>query len=195
MSSCGQKHERHLVVAPREAQVCQVLVESAGDELLWRDLKKSIELDAAEVRVVLVRHDDLQPTLARLLDLIGQPLVANEAVLVKVEQHVRGLPRLVGGGDGEAAAKRGGDLVSQVQCARVGRRGPDRGWFGEGERLALGLARDAEREGGLVQKGGRAEKQRLGDDLEGDELKLIDAIPDRERPVLVKDVGLQVLGA
>ena len=38
-------------------------------------------------------------------------------------------------------------------------------------------------------------RRRLGDDLEGDELKLIDAIPDRERPVLVKDGRLQVLGA
>ena len=37
--------------------------------------------------------------------------------------------------------------------------------------------------------------RRLGDDLERDELKLFNAIPDRERPVLVKDVGLQVLGA
>ena len=37
--------------------------------------------------------------------------------------------------------------------------------------------------------------RRLGDDLERDELKLIDAIPNRERPVLVKDGRLQVLGA
>ena len=35
----------------------------------------------------------------------------------------------------------------------------------------------------------------LGDDLERDELKLIDAIPNRERPVVVKDGRLQVLGA
>ena len=38
-------------------------------------------------------------------------------------------------------------------------------------------------------------RRRLGDDLERDELKLFNAIPDRERPVLVKDVGLQVRGA
>ena len=56
--------------------------------------------------------------------------------------------------------KGGGELVSQLQCARVGRRGPERG-FGKGERLALGLARHAEREGGLVQIVGRAEEQRL----------------------------------
>ena len=37
--------------------------------------------------------------------------------------------------------------------------------------------------------------RRLGDDLERDELKLFNAIPDRERPVLLKDVRLQVLGA
>ena len=35
----------------------------------------------------------------------------------------------------------------------------------------------------------------LGDDFERDELKLFNAIPDRERPVLVKDVRLQVLRA
>jgi len=38
-------------------------------------------------------------------------------------------------------------------------------------------------------------RRRLGDDLERDELKLIDAIPNRERPVVVKDGRLQVLGA
>ena len=37
--------------------------------------------------------------------------------------------------------------------------------------------------------------RRLGDDLERDELKLFNAIPDRERPVLLKDVRLQVLRA
>ena len=60
--------------------------------LLRRDFEKARELAAALVRVVLVRHDDLQLVLARLLDLLGQPLVANEAVLVEVEQHVRRLP-------------------------------------------------------------------------------------------------------
>ena len=166
-----------------------------------------------------MRHDDLQPVLARLLDLLGQPLpVADEALLVEVEQHVRRAGRsIISGGDRETG-NGGGDLGGQLQSARVGRRGPERARFGKGERLALELARHAEREGGLVQKVGRTEehrlwfqwgrsgdgedyvaagcgRRRLGDDLEGDELKLLDAIPDRERPVLVKDGRLQVLGA
>ena len=122
------------------------------------------------------------------------------------------------GGDGEAG-KGPGKLASQLCGARVGWRDPERARFGKGERLALELARHAEREGSLVQKVGRTKehrlgwfkwsrsgdredcgaagcgRRRLGDDLEGDELKLIDAIPDRERPVLVKDGRLQVLGA
>ena len=38
-------------------------------------------------------------------------------------------------------------------------------------------------------------RRRLGDDLERDELKFFNATPYRERPVLVKDGGLQVFGA
>mmetsp|Transcript_27170 Transcript_27170/g.91433 ORF Transcript_27170/g.91433 Transcript_27170/m.91433 type:complete len:361 (+) Transcript_27170:286-1368(+) len=210
-----QKRERHRVVAPREARACQALVESVGDELLRGDFEKPREEAAAAVRVVLVRHDDLQLVFARLLDLLGQPLVADEAVLVEVEQHVRrvaGTARrraahdtgaavrscnraaVLGRGDGEAG-KGGGEIVGQLQRPRVGRRGPERARFGKGERLALELTRHAERKGGPVQKVGRAEEHRLGDDLERNDLKLIDAIPDRERPVLVKDIGLQVLGA
>ena len=133
---------------------------TARQSLLRRGFEKLGEGAAAEVQGVLVRHDDLQPVLARLLDLLGQPLVAEEAVLVEVEQHVGRVGRpSIGGGDHETG-KGGGELVSQLQCARVGRRGPERG-FGKGERLALGLARHAEREGGLVQIVGRAEEQRL----------------------------------
>ena len=75
---------------------------------------------------------------------------ADEAVLVEVEKHVRRGDRpSTGGGDCETG-KSVGELVGQLHCARVGRRGPDRGLFGKGERLALELARHAEREGGLV---------------------------------------------
>ena len=55
-------------------------------ELLRRGFEKLREEAATAVRVVLVRHDDLQLVLARLLDLLGQPLVADEAVLVEVEK-------------------------------------------------------------------------------------------------------------
>mmetsp|Transcript_43526 Transcript_43526/g.142812 ORF Transcript_43526/g.142812 Transcript_43526/m.142812 type:complete len:399 (+) Transcript_43526:224-1420(+) len=189
-----QKRERHRVVAPREARAREVLVESVGDELLRGDFEKPREEAAAEVRVVLVRHDDLQPVLARLFDLLGQPRVADKAVLVEVEQHVRRWPGRLGGGDGETG-KRGGDLFSQELCTRVGRRSPEHGVLGKGERLALGLARHAEREGGLVQVVGRAEEHRLDDCLERDALELLDSHVDGVRPALFKDVGLQVLGA
>ena len=128
--------------------------------LLRRDFEHSVKRAAAEVRVVLVRHDDLQLVFARLLDLIGQSLVA-EAVLVEVEQHVgRGGRPSIGGGDRETG-NGVGNLFSQDLCARVGRRGPEHGLLGKGEQLALGLARHAEREGGLVQVVGRAEEHRL----------------------------------
>ena len=42
--------------------------------LLRRDFEKPRELAAAERGVVLMRHHDLQPVLACLLDLLGQPL-------------------------------------------------------------------------------------------------------------------------
>ena len=128
--------------------------------LLRRGFEKPRELAAAEVQVVLVRHDDRQPRLPRLLNLLGQPRVADEAVLVEIEKHVRrgGRP-IIGGGDRETG-KGGGDLVGQVQRPRIGRRGPERGCR-KGERLALEFARHAEREGGLVHIGGRAEEQGL----------------------------------
>ena len=86
---------------------------------LRRGLKKLGELAAAEVRVVLVRHDDRQPVLARLRNLLGQPLVA-EAVLVEVEQHVGRVAGLLGGGDGEAG-KGGDELLGQLPRSGVGR--------------------------------------------------------------------------
>ena len=129
---------------------------TARQSLLRRGFEKLGEGAAAEVQGVLVRHDDLQPVLARLLDLLGQPLVADEAVLVEVEKHVGRAGRpIIGGGDRETGGlticgKGDGDLVGQVQRPRVGRRGPERARLGKGERLALGLTRHAEREGGLV---------------------------------------------
>ena len=107
-----------------------------------------------------MRHDDLQPVLARLFDLLGQPRIADKAVLVEVEQHVGRWPGRLGGGDGETG-NGVGNLVSQDLCARVGRRGPEHGLLGKGERLALGLARHAEREGALVHVVGRAEEHSL----------------------------------
>ena len=44
---------------------------NASQSLLRRDFEKLGEGAATEVQVVLVRHDDLQPVLARLLDLLG----------------------------------------------------------------------------------------------------------------------------
>mmetsp|Transcript_21933 Transcript_21933/g.70662 ORF Transcript_21933/g.70662 Transcript_21933/m.70662 type:complete len:317 (-) Transcript_21933:107-1057(-) len=178
------------MVQAGEAGNGEGVVEPGVDELLRRGLKKLGELTAAAVEVVLVRHDDLQPVLARLLDLLGQPLVADEAVLVEVEQHVGRVVSSLGGGDGEAG-KGGDELLGQLPRAGVGRRGPDLCERGEAECPDPQLARHCERKGGASQKVGRTKEQRLGGDLERDKLKL----PDRERPVLVKDVGLQVLGA
>mmetsp|Transcript_8601 Transcript_8601/g.25565 ORF Transcript_8601/g.25565 Transcript_8601/m.25565 type:complete len:228 (-) Transcript_8601:34-717(-) len=182
------------MVQAGEAGNGEGVVEPGVDELLRRGLKKLGELTAAAVEVVLVRHDDLQPVLARLLDLLGQPLVADEAVLVEVEQHVRRWPGRLGGGDGETG-KSGGNLFSQHLCTRVGRRSPEHGVLGKGERLALGLARHAEREGALVHVVGRAEEHSLDDGLERDALELLNSHVDGVRPALFKDVRLQVLGA
>ena len=126
---------------------------------LRRGLKKLRELAAAEVRVVLVRHDDRQPVLARLRNLLGQPLVA-EAVLVEVEKHVGRVAGLLGGGDGEAG-KGGDELLGQLPRAGVGRRGPDLCERGEAECPDPQLARHCERKGGASQKVGRTKEQRL----------------------------------
>ena len=156
MSSCGVGRRG------MQAEGRLGIAVTARQSLLRRGFEKLGEGAAAEVQGVLVRHDDLQPVLARLLDLLGQPLIGDEAVLVEVEKHVRRVGRpSIGGGDREAV-KGVGDLVGQLQCARVGRRGPERTPFGKNERLALRLARHVEREGGLVQKVGRAEEHRLG---------------------------------
>mmetsp|Transcript_47145 Transcript_47145/g.153004 ORF Transcript_47145/g.153004 Transcript_47145/m.153004 type:complete len:340 (+) Transcript_47145:395-1414(+) len=189
-----QKRERHRVVAPREARACQALVESVGDELLRGDFEKPREEAAAAVRVVLVRHDDLQLVLARLFDLLGQPRVADKAVLVEVEQHVGRVAGLLGGGDGEAG-EGFGELVGQILCARVGKRDPDRHSFAKGEGRDPQLVRDAEREGDLVHVGGRAEEQRLCDDLERYALEVLGSHPDCVRPVPLKDDPLEGLGA
>ena len=106
-----------------------------------------------------MRHDDLQPVLARLLDLLGQPLVG-PGVGVQIEKHVRGVARLLGGGDGETG-EIGGELGGQLVCALIERRGPEHDGLGEGDRLALDLARDEEREGGQARVVWRAEEERL----------------------------------
>mmetsp|Transcript_26576 Transcript_26576/g.77294 ORF Transcript_26576/g.77294 Transcript_26576/m.77294 type:complete len:300 (-) Transcript_26576:1152-2051(-) len=181
------------MVQAGEAGNGEGVVEPGVDELLRRGLKKLGELTAAAVEVVLVRHDDLQPVLARLLDLLGQPLVG-PGVGVQIEKHVRGVARLLGGGDGETG-EIGGELAGQLVCALIERRGPEHDGLGEGDRLALDLARDEEREGGQVQVVWRAEEERLGDDLKRDTLILVDAVPRRLRPPTVKDLRLEDLRA
>ena len=68
MSSCGVGRRG------MQAEGRLGIAVTARLELLRRGFEKPGEGAAAEVQVVLVRHDNLQPVLARLLDLLGQPL-------------------------------------------------------------------------------------------------------------------------
>ena len=158
----GKGGRRHLAVHPGEARSREVAVEASFNELLRRGLEKLGEQAAAEVRVVLVRHDDRQLVLARLLDLLGQPLV-RPGVQVQVEKHVgRGLRRLGRGSDGEAGRANVGELVGQRLCSGVGWGGPEHHRLsGESEGLAQQLARQIDRQRRLPRVGGRAEQQGL----------------------------------